>query len=118
MMSRLRNLAKRVRDRARLVALPKLVLAIAGLILLTGGALLLFALLWGSALVAAVIGGAIGTVTLVVAVAAWISLGRHLRAVRTGIDRVEVVQRRILATNELARLEADEHWSKPVAERL
>src|SRR5690606_27909860 len=108
MKSRLRNLAKRVRDRARLVALPKLVRAIAAPILLAGGALLLFALLWGSALVAAVIGGAIGTVTLVVAVAAWISLSRHLRAVRTGLDRVEVLQRRILAAAELSRLEADE----------
>lgn len=113
MKSRLRNLAKKVRDRARRVSLPKLVLAVSAVIVLVCALALTAGLVWGSAVVAAVIAGAIGTVTLVVAVAAWVSLDRHLRAVRAGMDRVEVVQRRILAAAELQRLEADEHWARP-----
>lgn len=116
MKSRLRQLAKRVRDRARVVSLPKLVLALSLPVLVVCGAALLFALLWASALAAAVTAGAVATVTLVMVIAAWLSLGRQLRATRAGIDRLEVVQRRILAATELARLEADEHWARPVPE--
>lgn len=116
MKSRLRNLAKKVRDRIRRVSLPKLVLALSAVILVVCAAALTVALLLGSAVATAAVAGAIGTVTLVVAVVSWLALDRHLQAVRASMDRVEVVQRRILAAAELSRLEADEHWSRPVPE--
>ncbi|HZE37627.1 MAG TPA: hypothetical protein VE172_02345 [Stackebrandtia sp.] len=108
MKSRLRALAKRIRDRARRLSLPKLLVAVAAPVVAVCVVALAIALLFGSALAAATIAGLIATVTLVAVAAMWLTLGRQLRAMRASGERVEVAQRRILAAVELQRLEAEE----------
>ena len=52
-----------------------------------------------------VVVGCVAAVVLATTTAMWVSVSRQLRTVREGTERVEVVQRRILAAVEQVRLE-------------
>ncbi|HIW63348.1 MAG TPA: hypothetical protein H9881_12890 [Candidatus Stackebrandtia excrementipullorum] len=54
-----------------------------------------------------VVVGCVAAVVLATTTAMWVSVSRRLRTVREGTERVEVVQRRILAAVERVRLEED-----------
>ena len=54
---------------------------------------------------ATIVVGCVAAVVLATTTAMWVSVSRQLRTVREGTERVEVVQRRILAAVEQVRLE-------------